>query len=76
LKLERLNSTLSLVFVDNQAVTFRDEWVSRLRALPYEQFGEFIRDTICPALSEADKKNWIRSTINNCELLAAIQAEI
>jgi hypothetical protein len=56
------------------SISFHDEWVEALRALPYEQFGEFIRSTIYPALSDKERKLWNKATISNRDLQAAVQA--
>jgi hypothetical protein len=55
-------------------ITFREEWIKQLRILPYEQFGEFIRTNIYPALNDSDKKIWNSSTISNRDLQTAVQA--
>jgi len=57
-------------------ISFHDEWVEQLRALPYDQFGEFIRSTIYPALSDKERKLWNKATISNRDLQAAVQAAI
>lgn len=74
MKLDRSTGVLLLHINTHSSVTFRDEWVAQLRALPYEKFGDFMRDTIYPSLSVLDRKTWHRSTINNCDLQAAVQA--
>jgi len=58
------------------SIPFQYEWVEQLRALPYDQFGEFIRSTIYPALSGKERKLWNKATISNRDLQAAVQAVI
>ena len=70
--LERTNGSITLVIGDS-SVAFRPEWVEELRALPYEQFGTFLKSTLYPALSEEEKKIWNRSQISNVDLQAALK---
>ena len=65
-----LCSISATVFVGS----FREEWVEQLRALPYEQYGDFLKDTIYPALTEEERKLWHKSQISNRALHAALQA--
>jgi hypothetical protein len=75
LKLERIKGVLTLD-IGGSSVSFREEWVEQLRALPYEEFGAFMRDTIYPALSDQDRQAWHRSQISNRDLHTAIQAAV
>jgi hypothetical protein len=72
LKLERVNNVLMLEISADRRVSFRQEWVEQHRALPYDQFGEFIRDTVYPALSAQERKLWNGSKISNRDLQIAI----
>ena len=72
--LERIHNVIILQISPEDYITFREEWIEQLRALPYSQFGEFIRSTIYPALSEKDQKIWNKSTISNRDLHNAVQA--
>ena len=74
MKLERINGVLMLYIGDGLCVPFREEWVEQLRALPYEQYGDFLKDTIYPALTEEERKLWHKSQISNRALHAALQA--
>jgi len=58
LRLERVQDVLVLHITPESCISFRDEWVEQLRALPYSEFGEFIRSTIYPALSAKEQKLW------------------
>lgn len=72
--LERIHNVIILQISDEIYITFREEWVEKLRTLPYSQFGEFIRSTIYPALSEKDQNIWNRSSITNRDLHNAVQS--
>lgn len=74
MRLERIQGVLMLHITPELSISFHDEWVEALRALPYEQFGEFIRSTIYPALSDKERKLWNKATISNRDLQAAVQA--
>jgi hypothetical protein len=76
MKLERLNNALTLDLGEGKTVAFRDEWIVQLRALAYDKYGEYIRTTIYPALSDDERKLWNRTTVNNLDLQAALQAEV
>jgi len=76
LKLERIRDVIMLHITPEHCITFREEWIEQLRALPYDQFGEFIRSTVYPALSDNDRKLWNKVTINNRDLHAAVQAVV
>jgi integrase/recombinase XerD len=76
LKLEHLHDSLVLHITAKSAIAFRNEWVTALRALPYHKFGEFIRETIYPALSVAERQLWHNATISNLDLQTAIQADV
>ena len=72
MKLAKMKSVLMLD-ISNGRVKFREEWIEKLRALPSEEFGEFIRLNVYPALSDLEKRLWNRSQISNKDLLSAIQ---
>ena len=74
MQLKRLNDVLMLDIGDDLCVPFFEEWVKQLRPLPYEEFGDFMRDTIYPALSDKERKLWHKATISNRDLQNAIQA--
>ena len=74
--LERTQDGLMLRITPELSITFQDEWVEQLRARPYDRYGEFIRSTIYPALSDHDRKIWNKTTISNLDLQVAIQEEI
>lgn len=76
MRLERIHGVLMLHITPELYISFHDEWVVQLRALPYDQFGEFIRSTIYPALSDKERKLWNKATISNRDLQAAVQAAI
>jgi hypothetical protein len=76
LNLERIHDVLYLCIAPESYITFREEWVEQLRALPYGEFGAFMRDTIYPALSDQERKAWRRSQINNRDLQAAVLADV
>lgn len=76
MRLERIQGVLMLHITPELYISFHDEWVEALRALPYDQFGEFIRSTIYPALSDKERKLWYKATISNRDLQAAVQAVI
>jgi hypothetical protein len=65
-----------LYITTESCIAFRDEWVELLRTLPYDQFGEYIRSTIYPALSDKDQKLWNRATISNQDLCTTIQTTV
>jgi len=73
MKLMLKNNDLLLEISDTCEISFQRDWISHLRTLPYEQFGDYIKSTIYPALSEKDKMTWIRSTISNRDLLQVVQ---
>jgi hypothetical protein len=68
MKLKLKDTELLLEISESCNISFQREWISHLRTLPYEQYGDYIKSTIYPALSEKDKMIWIRSTISNREL--------
>jgi hypothetical protein len=72
LKLERLKDGLRLEIGEGASIPFRQEWVAELRALPYQEFGTFMRDVIYPALSDQERKLWNNSKISNRDLQIAI----
>lgn len=74
MKFDRIQGVLFLEINSDCLITFKDEWVEKLRSLPYDQFGEFIRSTIYPAFNDKEKKIWNKVTISNIDLQAAIQA--
>jgi hypothetical protein len=67
---------LVLHISDKISVSFRNEWVEQLKALPYEQYGDFLKDTIYPALTEEERKLWREAQISNRALHEALQAVI
>ena len=71
--LQRIHDTLCLHFGHGLTVAFREEWAAQLRGLPLDQYGIFLRDTVYPALSKADRRTWHRVTIDNRSLHKAIQ---
>ena len=72
MKLERIDGVLMLFISPDSYISFLDSWVEQLRSLPYDQFGEYIRTNIYPALSEKERRLWNKSTISNRVLHAAI----
>ena len=74
MKIDRIQNVLFLIINIDCVITFREEWIMQLRALPYDQFGEFIRTNIYPALNDTDRKIWNSSTISNRDLQAAVQS--
>lgn len=73
MNLERILNVLVLHIDDKKSIVFREEWVEQLRALPCDDYGTFMRDTIYPALSVEDRNIWHRTTISNLDLQVAIQ---
>jgi hypothetical protein len=76
LRLERIRDMLVLHIAPNAGISFRQEWVEQLRALPYEQYGDFLKDTIYPALTEEERKLWHKLQFSNRALYEALQAVI
>jgi hypothetical protein len=74
LQLRRFENKLLLYITDNCVIEFKTEWAEHLRSLPIEQFGDFLKDVIYPALSREEQKLWNQVQISNPELNAAIQA--
>jgi hypothetical protein len=72
-KIDRIQDVPFLIISIDCMITFREEWIQQLRILPYEQFGEFIRTNIYPALNDGDRKIWNSSTISNRDLQTAVQ---
>jgi hypothetical protein len=72
-KIDRIQNVPFLMINIDCMITFREEWITQLRTLPYDQFGDFIRTNIYPALNDADRKIWNSSTISNRDLQAAVQ---
>jgi hypothetical protein len=73
LKLERFINGIKLQIGEGSSISFQKEWAEQLRALPYEEFGSFMRDTIYPALSEEERKTWNSTKISNKDLQLAIE---
>jgi len=76
LRIERIQDVITLHISDESCVSLRKEWVEQLRTLPYEEFGEFIRTSIYPALNDNERKIWNKATISNRDLQSAVQAEV
>ena len=76
MRLERIRDMLVLHIAAGKSIAFRKEWVEQLRALPYEQYGDFLKDTIYPALTEEERKLWHKSQISNRALHAALQRRV
>jgi hypothetical protein len=76
LRLERIRDMLVLHISDRISVSFRNEWIEQLKALPYEQYGDFLKDTIYPALTEEERKLWHKLQFSNRALYEALQAVI
>ena len=74
MKLERIDGVLMLCIAPETYISFRWSWVEQLRSLPYDQFGEYIRTYIYPALSDLERKLWNKATISNRNLHNAVQA--
>jgi hypothetical protein len=73
LRLERIRDMLVLHIAPKASISFRQEWVEQLRALPYEQYGDFLKDTIYPALTEDERKLWHKLQFSNRALYDALQ---
>ena len=69
-----MNGTLMLLIPPDTYISFRETWISDLKSLPYEKFGEYIRRNIYPFFTDLDRSFWNRSTINNKEFQTAIDA--
>ena len=72
MNIEQRRDGLRLRIGDGAAVSFRVEWVGRLRAIPYDKYGDFIRDAVYPALSPPERELWNISKINNRDLQIAV----
>jgi hypothetical protein len=75
-KFDRIQGILFLIFdlESDRLITFKDEWIERLRSLPYEQYGVYIHSNIYPSLTDKEQKIWKSTTISNIALQEAIQA--
>ena len=76
MKLERVEGVLMLRLSPESYISFHETWVEQLRALPYEQYGNFIRKNVYPALSLGERSLWNKSTINNLDLQKAMEDTI
>ena len=76
MQLKRIQNKLSLQITHDSFVAFKNEWIEQLRALPYEQYGDFLKDTIYPALTEEERKLWRKAQISNRTLHSALQAAV
>ncbi len=74
MKLERIQNVLFLKVAEENSIAFREEWVEQLRNLPPEGYGEFMRDTIYPALSAEDRKVWHKTAMSNLDIQSAVMA--
>jgi hypothetical protein len=74
MRIERNSGGLLLEIKKGFSITLKQEWVGELSAIPYEQYGDFIKKSIYPTLSDDEKKNWHNSQISNLELHSAIHA--
>lgn len=71
--LERIEG-LAFLKIDNEiSIFFHNEWLVALRPLPYDQYGDFIRSSVYPALSAKERKIWNKFTISNRALHGAIK---
>ncbi len=66
------NSTYTLHLSASSAITLESSWVDYLRLVPYEEYGDYIRATIYPGLSDQDRWVWNRVTVSNKELFKAV----
>jgi hypothetical protein len=73
LRFERINDVPILWISKDTSIMFRDEWIHHLRVLPYDKFGEFIRENIYSTLNDTDRKIWNSATISNRDLQKAAQ---
>jgi hypothetical protein len=73
-KLDRIQDELFLTINADFKITFKTEWVEKLLPLPYDQYGEYIRSNIYPALTDKEKIIWNSTTISNLELQTALQS--
>jgi hypothetical protein len=76
LRLERIRDILVLHIAPKVSISFRQEWVNKLRALPYDQYGDFLKDTIYPALTEEERNLWHKLQFSNRALYEALQAVV
>ncbi len=74
MKLERILNILVLHLAPESSIVFREDWIEQLRALSLDDYGNFMRDTIYPALSDLDQRIWRKTSISNLDLQAAILA--
>jgi len=72
MKITLIQGVPFLEISDDCTISFQREWIAHLKALPYDQFGEYIKSAIYPALSDKERMIWNRSTISNLNLHQAI----
>jgi hypothetical protein len=73
-KLDRIQDEIFLTIDTDFKIAFNVEWLEKLLPLPYDQYGEYIRSYIYPALTDKEKIIWNSTTISNLELQMALQA--
>jgi hypothetical protein len=71
--LRHINGSLFLQISEDFRIPFLEEWVTHLRVLPYEKYGDFMRGTIYKVLSLQERKAWNKSKISNRVLFDAVQ---
>ena len=73
MQLRRVENKLLLHISDDCIIEFKAEWATFLRSVPIDQYGEFLKDVIYPALSKEEQKLWNNVQISNPQLHTAIQ---
>lgn len=74
MRLERIKGALFLRISEELSVPFKEEWIEQLQLInTLTAVGDFLRDTLYPALTDEERKVWRRCKINNRDLLNLVQ---
>ena len=71
--LTRTENAFTLHLTPELTIDFQESWVDYLRLLPFDSYGDYIRSTIYPGLSDTDKRTWNKTTVSNKKLFEAVQ---
>ena len=71
--LTRTENAFILHLTPELTIDFQEAWVDYLRLIPFEEYCIYVRSTIYPGLSDADKKTWNKVTVSNKELFEAVK---
>ena len=66
------DNTYTLHLTESSAITLEASWVDYLRLVSFDGYGDYIRSTIYPGLSDTDKRTWNRVTVSNREFHEAV----